>query len=1398
MFNSLFKPYTVQSLARSKSACTFFLLLFLFVNPTIIFAQNPQLKFKHINSQQGLSNSTIEAIYQDSRGFIWFGTRDGLNRYDGYEITVFKNNPLDSNTISDNYIRCIYEDASHNLWIGTSNGLNRFNPGKNTFAQYKHHSKNTSELSNNSINSIYKDSKGTLWIGSADGCLNQLDAKTNSFRHFYYTEAAINNGENKQINYLFEDNKANLWVGTEKGLKLFDRKTHSFKSANTVFNQLTDELNYPVNVIQEDKAGNIWLGIENNGLMVINANSKVIVHYTHKQQDVGSLSNDQVKCLLTDRKGNIWAGSINGGLNLFNPSTNTFKHYQNEPENVSSLSQRTVSALFMDNQSNLWVGTHRGGINLYAPLASKFRLFQTESDKNSLSYNDVRAFYEDKQQNVWIGTDGGGLNLYNPLKNSFLHYRYDPLNNNSLGSDAILDILKDDQNSIWISTWGGGLNCLDQATGNFKRYTNKPGDPSSISSNYVQKSFKDSEGNFWVATYYGGVNLFNPQTGKFSRFINAPDNKTRLQGNNIVTINEDKHKNLWMGTDDGGLNCYNLITKKITHYFNNQEKLPDLRVVFIDHTGRVWLGQAGLYLFKPDQNKFVVFTNKAGLGTEYIKGIEEDSKGNLWISGSNGLTKLNPATQQTVKYNTADGLQGQEFEANASLKTHNGVMYFGGINGFNQFNPLTIEANKFVPPVYITGFQIFNKIVQPDSAGSPLTDDISLTKNIDLSYKQSTIALYFSALNYTSPENNKYAYKLEGLDDNWYYTGTERKAAYTNLSPGTYTFRVRAANNDGVWNEMGNSLTIIIKPPLWATWWFRLMAGVFTLFAGYQLLRFKKNQDLHKIEERKREEMHQLKLQFFTNISHEFRTPLSLILGPLENLLKDSNAISRHYYKMMYRNANRLLHLINELMDFRKVETGALTLKVAPGNLNSFVQELAEEFEDLAMQKHIDLQVIEEDQGFNAWFDRQVVEKILLNLINNSLKYTPANGCVKIELLHSLQNFQSAFGNELVLKNNFRASQYAYIRISDNGIGISKDSIEHLFERYYRITESHLGSGIGLAFVKSLTVMHKGDIYVYSERHQGTDIIIALPVNKKDYEPDERWIESINEGGIRLESMQIASIELSPEIAGLPQLMSVCKDSKKRHILIVDDNDEIRAFIRNCLEEIYYITEAIDGNTGMSKAKEELPDLIISDVMMPGLNGIDFCKLIKEDLETSHIPFIMLTAKANLDAEIEGVGSGADLYLSKPLSINLLLLSIRNIFEQRQKLKDRYLKNHYVDAHELVHSSKDKEFMDKLLCIINAELSNPDLDIDDICNSVGMSRTKLYHKIKELSGQAPNEFIRSIRLKKAIEILTHEDVLLTEVMYRVGIQTQSYFTKAFKKEFGKTPTQYLQDLLVKP
>ncbi|WP_345948911.1 two-component regulator propeller domain-containing protein [Mucilaginibacter sp. PAMB04274] len=1380
--------------SRFKILLRLFLLLFgvCRIMLGITYAQDNSLKFSHINISQGMSNSTIEAIFQDYRGFIWFGTRDGINRYDGYQMTIYKNSVQNIGSISDNYIRCIGGDNRHAIWVGTGNGLNRFDAENNKFIRFNNVLGNNHSISGNKINCIFNDRSGEMWVGTADGRINLYNPSSNSFTRFSpfekYRGATVG-----EVTCLLEDKKGGFWVGSTQGLFLFDRKHGSFFHPAGMISQIA----YNITSLQEDRTGNIWVGLQDHGLIRMSQDGSTITQFRHDERQPGSLATNQIKCLFTDHNGRLLIGSINGGLSIYNDQANIFLNYQNIPENSTSLSQRTVSSIFEDNQHNLWVGTHRGGINLYTPGMSKFRLFQSEPKKNSLTYNDIRAFSEDNEHKIWIGTDGGGLNLFDPKSYTFEAYKNEPFNKCSLSSNAVLSIMNLDNRRVCLSTWGGGINLFDRKSKKFTYYINDPADSNSISSNYVYKCFKDTKENFWVITYYGGVNLFDVKSGKFRRFTKAPDGKTKLKGCNFVSVGQDGKQNIWFGTDDGGLNRYNLQTGKIKHYFDQLEEFPDLQVIFIDRKGRIWVGQRGLYLYDPLKDSFKLYTGKADLDKEFIKGIEEDVHGDFWISTSNGLIKFNPDSFKAKIYNFVDGLQGQEFEPNANLLASDGTLYFGGLNGFNQFKPDSVQANHFVPPVYLTNLLIFNKVMHPGMAGSPLAMDISMTRKLSLTYKQSSISFYFAALNFTAAQNNRYAYRLEGMDEHWYFT-SERKAAYTNLEPGHYVFRVKAANNDGIWNPKESTVLIVIAPPYWGTWWFRILTVVVISAGAYYILSLKKNLDLKKIEKQRIEELHQTKIQFFTNISHEFRTPLSLILGPLETLLDDRQSLSRHYYKIMYRNANRLLSLINELMDFRKVETGALRLKVRSGNLNSFLTELAKEFQDAAQAKSIKLNIEIKMMEQTVLFDPQVIEKIILNLLNNALKYTPVHGKITISLFEQLNEFNSVFENELILKNDTRSVKYGYIRISDNGIGISKESISHLFERYYRIKDTHLGSGIGLALVKSLVVLHKGDLFVHSQRGHGTDIIIGLPVGEQDYDFSEREGISSSEGGISLENLHIdMSVDVSANVENSQKFRpaEACTPTSKRHlILIVEDNDEIRSFLARELKSYYLVDEAIDGRTGLHKTKEILPDLIISDVMMSGMNGVEFCKAIKDDIETSHIPFIMLTAKTNLQAEIEGMQSGADLYLTKPLSIQLLKSSLQNIFEQREILKSRYKKGHQMEHIDLVRSQKDKQFMDRLLELIQINISNPELQIEDLCSELNMGRTKLYRKVKDITGQSPNEFIRTVRLKKAIEILTEEDVLLTEVIYRVGIQTQSYFAKAFKREYGKTPSQYLQEL----
>jgi ligand-binding sensor domain-containing protein/signal transduction histidine kinase/AraC-like DNA-binding protein len=1358
---------------------------------------------------------------------MWFGTRDGLNRYDGHEMRTFRHIPGDTGSLSDNYITCAFEDDEKTLWVGTLNGLNSFDPQVDQFTHWLPVEGEKQSLAGNTITSIHQDRQGRLWVGTNDG-MSQFDRRTrrwNTFRpRYFFPEYAGND----RVNALYTDSSGLLWLGTNKGLLYFDTGDSSFKKyvipglPGTVL----------IKFIVEEK-GKLWLGTQSSGLFRLDPKTREVTSFRHEETNDNSLSSNMIESLLLDRSGKLWVGTINGGLNLYNAANGTYYHYEEEPENTQGLSKRTASALFEDREGNFWVGTHRGGVNLSSPYGEKFTLYRKKFTGNTLSYNDINGFCEDHSGNIWIGTDGGGLNYFNRQTNTFSYYRYNPYDPRSLGADEVLSILEDSLGDTWVATWGGGLNRMVRPGGKanasrsgsagtgrpgaagaarpgaagFIRYKNDPLDSTSISSNYVQSVLEDSHGKVWVATYYGGLNQFDRVTGKFRRITTDPSGQTSLYGNNIVSMAEDPSGKLWFGTDDGGLNCYDPEKQHFYHYFNDTQKKGDLRVIFIDKKGRIWIGQQGLYLFDPTRNTFNLYTRQGGLATVFIKGIAEDAESNFWISTSRGLIQFNPADSSFKKYNTSDGLQGLEFENNSCLQTRDGEMFFGGLNGFNTFYPSAIRYNRNVPPVYITELQIFNEKVLPGGAGSILRRDISQTDTLVLSHNQSSIAFNFAALNYTNSENNQYAYKLEGFDKDWHYSNNENKANYTNLDPGEYVFRVKASNNDGVWNEKGNSIRIVIDPPFWKTSWFLFLLSLLMVCSVYAIYLQKRKGQLKKMEERKREELVHLQLQFFTNISHELRTPLMLILGPAEKLLKeDVRPAIRNLYQSIHRNASRLLFLINELMDYRKLQAGALKLQVVPGNLNSFLEEVAGEFHDWAAMKSIHFAARPAWRGegggvagipLDIWYDRQVLEKIVLNLLSNAFKYTNTGGTVELDVLDTLAGFKPSFDNEMILLNERRAQRYIYIRIRDNGIGISGESIKHLFERYFRVSEYHLGSGIGLAFVKSLVLLHKGDIYVYSERHRGTEIIVGIPLGEENYGPDERWMHQGAENRMKLESLHNRYEEApsnaeqtTPDAAGRRVLNT-------KHILVTDDNEELRRFIRDCLAPYYSVTEAADGADGLLKARDLSPDLVISDVMMPIMNGNDFCKAMKQDIETSHIPFIMLTAKDADISKLEGVEAGADFYFSKPVNVEFLLLTIRNIFDQRQKLREHYTKSYQVDARDLLHSSKDAAFMDELLTIIDGQLMNPDLDIEFLCRSANMSRSKLYEKIKAITGQATGDFIRTIRLKKAVDIMLHEDVSLMEIACRVGIQTQSYFTKAFKKQYGKTPMQFMQELVKK-
>lgn len=1370
------------------AACTYLALL---IVPIVCRSQEPELHFSHISSSQGLSNSTIESILQDSRGFIWVGTRDGLNRYDGANMLVFRNNRQDSNSLSDDFITSMYEDEQQSIWIGTRNGLNIFNPLSNRFTRLANMPGATT-LQDAPIATLYGNKKGHIWVSTTEGHLytyhqgklRQVKWKVDGKVQTLVTDL--------HAQVFFEDQRGILWAGTTHGLYRYHQAIQAFESWDA---QPLAGQKLSIRAIAEDKLGNLLLGTAYDGLISYHPTMGVVQHFKHVPGMLQSISSNMVMAVAVNAAGEIWIGTVNGGLDKYEPLTGSFQHFYYQPENPQSLSQRTVSVLFIDKQENLWIGTHRGGLNLYAPKAKKFITMQQQASGNGLSYNDVKAFCEDSDGNIWIGTDGGGLNKYIRQNQSFIHYKYNAQQAQSIGSNEVLSIIEDSFKQLWVATWGGGLCKFDSRNNRFVRYQTKSTNSGAIGSNFVQCMVEDKPGKLYVGTYYGGLFVFDIEKEVFTPIPQQTATANGVSGHNVVSLLKDRSGHIWVGTDDGGLNKIDKATGHVEHYFHEWKKKPDIRVLFADSKGNIWVGHQGLYKYDATAKQFRLFSTAEGLATLFIKGIVEDNHGQFWISTSNGLKKLDPETKTVRTYNTNDGLQNNEFEANAAFITKDGEIYLGGINGCNRFYPHKIAENNYVPPVFVTQLWVHNNAVI--GGKSPLLpQDISYSQALHLPYNLATFSLGFAALNYTIAENNQFLYKLDKWDKDWIQAGKEQKATYTNLPPGTYEFIVKAANNDGVWNTIGYSITIYISPPFWATWWFRLLMGILLCSGAYYLFLIRKRV-LHQWHEKeKKEAIHQMQLDFFTNISHEFRTPLSLITGPIDSLMKQqTDEKTKHTYQVIQRNAHRLLLLINELIDFRKAKSGALKLQVMPGNMHLFVHELAEEFSELANQKKIDFTVLTPaTQLPEYWFDRQVLEKIIINLLSNAFKYTPENGQVTLEVRNTIDGLKPQFEPSLVIVEQPKTTDFVFIRIADSGAGISKTFMPHLFERFYRVSDAHVGSGIGLAFVKALTQLHKGNIYVYSEYGKGTEIIVGIPAAKACYQAAEMWMKTTAVHSETASSKLLMANAVLPATSATPSAAVPNVSSKKYTVLIADDNADLLSFLTDSLSPFYNIVAAADGQEALQKTLQSPPDLIISDIMMPVMDGIAFCQQVKSTPATAAIPFILLTAKNAPETRQEGTVTGADYFFTKPVSTDLLLATLNNIFTQRALLQQAFRNDQLADVKAMAQTSQDKAFLDELLAVIESHLSNTEMDIDFVCLKMGMSRTKLYSKMKSITGQPIGDFIRSIRLRKAAEMMMHGEQSLTEIMYSVGIQTQSYFSKAFKQEFGKTPTQFLRDI----
>jgi len=1356
---------------------------------------------------------------------MWFGTHDGLNKFDGYDFTVFKPDNNSPNSLSSNLIYDVVGDEVGNLWIGTTGGgLNYFDQATQKFTTYKNEKGNDASLSNDHITQVYLDKNNRLWVGTNKG-LNMLNLEASSdstiFRKFNPAKKPFITGwDGKSIYAIFEDSKNQLWVGGHGGIYLLSRD----RDGDMYFDQQNKILGLPegiVRCIAEDNLGRFMLAMDDGIYCPLMRDG---VFKMTKFQD-GTFNQ-----LLVDSNNNIWAGSDNG-LYQFKYSGNQKKpqlqnHFKYNARNTYGLSKNIVRSLYMDKSGIIWVGTNGGGINKYDPERKMFRHIKKGLEEQSLSYDKIRAMYEDDNGTLWIGTEGGGLNMlkkqtddgsydqftiFDKIQKPFAItqfnfkgrkklffgaedtpglYELDITSPNNISKSdfkeiegigrSVFSLLVDSRNTLWIGTYGEGVhrwvpNTKNGKSFNKRLFKNDLSKNGSIPNNIVRHIYEDSDENIWFATGKGLSVLTrterDKENPKFRVYLNDPKDKQSLPHDYILALFEDASGTMWVGTFGGGLAKF----------------IPDEK------------GGVG---------NFISYSEDEGLPNNVIKGILEDDHKNLWLSTNQGLSRFDYMAEKFTNYDTDDGLQNSEFQELAAVKRSSGEMLFGGINGFNAFYPQRIKQNNSEAETVLTNFTIFNEAVEiGDKINGRvlLKKDISLTESIELKFKENSVSFEFAALHYAAPSKNKFAYFLEGFDEDWINTSSEKRfATYTNLPAGNYKFKVKASNNDSLWDQTPAVIQLIVTPPFWLTStayviYGLLVTGLLWLFYKYTFIRTteKHQLELEHVEKEKNDELQRSKLEFFTNISHEFRTPLTLIKGPLEYLQKNKGNLDNDeledQYGLMQKNTSYLMKLVNQLLDFRKIDRGKMRLVVRNSDVLSFLREIGEPFQFLAYKKNIGFNISSTEEVLQTWFDHDALEKIMNNLLSNAFKYTPENG--KISILINKESKVNIW-NKGDKSSGSGMIDFIKIQVSDSGKGISQNRVKTIFERFNtseRVEKQNFqGAGIGLSFTKNLIELHKGSIEVTSKPEMGSSFIVRIPSNRKVYENiPEISIkeESDTDFLVRSSETESFAIDINDDI--IDENFSKSR-SKLPILLVVDDNPDIRLFIKQALSSSYAIYQAENGKQAFDMTRRLMPNIILTDIVMPVMDGIELCERLKSKEETSHIPIIMLTAKASQESEIKGLTKGVDGYIRKPFDLELLQLKLLNILKQREQLRRQFTRSIQLKPKEVTVTSTDERFLNQAIEIVEKHMSNTDFNVEMLVNEMNISRSNLYLKFKAVTGLSSSEFIRNIRLKRAVQLLEQSDLSVKEIMYMTGFNTASYFSKCFKKQFGVIPSEYIR------
>ncbi|QNA46480.1 hybrid sensor histidine kinase/response regulator transcription factor [Lacibacter sediminis] len=1346
------------------------------------------INFTTLTTRDGLSSNNVNAILKDRYGFMWFATDDGLDRFDGANFKVYRKKTTDSTSLQANEILSLHEDKDGNLWVGTSGGsLSLYNRKKDAFINFpakplKH------AIRNNVIMSLCSDFQGKLWIGHFDG-INIMDKKTQRITDF---TPGNKSRFTKTCNVLFEDSKHRIWIGTSDGLFLYIKETNSLTPFLYSANDPASLSDNHVLSITEDKDGTIWVGT-NNGLNMLAGNGKEFTRFKHIEGNPQTLNSNFIYSIAVDDANKLWIGTSKG-LNIQDTKTKTITGYNFDPRNTNGLSSNNIRSVYLAKEGICWIGTFLGGISKYDKNLNLFNLVQSNPfDKQGLNAPIVTSFAEAKDGNVFVGTDGGGLSLFDPKTKLFQQ-----INIQSRRPDSkrlsIITLTMSGNNQLLIGTFGDGYFMYDQSSGKYAQLLRGTKN-TDINSNHIYCVKEDKKGNKWVGTNGNGIFVLGNDNKVLFKMTPRPtlSNDINLPINGYIRdIVEAKNGDMWIATHGGGIAVYNPSSQKFKIFTTENSKLPNDKVLTLleDRQGNIWAGTfgGGLGLFNRKTNEFISYSEKDGLNNNNIYKIIEDSNGLLWISTNKGLSSFDTDSKKINNYSYHNGIQHNIFILGSGLRLRNGDLFFGGHEGFNYFNPSNLKKNNAVPPVIFTDLKISNRSVVPSEDG-PVKENIITANEINLDYKQN-FALSFVGLNYTAPEQNQYEYKLEGFDKEWINIGNASTVSFTNIDPGKYVFRVRASNNNGVWNTKGTSIKIYVHPPFWRTIYAYILytliiVGTLIYFRhrGIEKIRRKyilEQERFHAEQERKEteriHELDQLKLKFLTNLSHEFRTPISLILGPVDNLIaQEKNNAFKVQLNMIKRNGKRLLNLVNQLLDFRKMEEQELKLQPKDGELIFFVRDVFDSFQDLSERKKIDFSFTSTIEHFHTQFDHDKIERILFNLLSNAFKFTLEGGSIHFEV----EKKESDADN---------ASSWISMIVRDSGIGIPQDKMGVIFERFFQNTTEatilNQGSGIGLSITKEFVKMHGGTIEVMSEVEKGATFIVQLPFVEST--ASKRMGEILTISPIN-ENEAIEQAENKEDLLEEGTTHSSIIPS----ILLVEDNDDFRFYLKENLRLQYKVFEATNGIEGWQKALSLHPTLIVSDISMPQMDGIQLCKKIKADKRTSHIPVILLTALADEENQIKGLKTGASDYITKPFNFEVLNAKVKNLLLLNDTLKNTYTKRVEVLTPKIKTESSNDKLIQKIVLYIEDNLTDTQLSVETLSRHVGMSRGTLYSKLLELTGQTPVEFIRSVKLDKAAQMLEKSELTIAEVAYSVGFSTPNYFAKSFKAKFNMLPSEYI-------